>query len=79
MPVTREDHELWAASRVIAMHFNGDGCRQCQQGDCRMYRWAAARLARWEAEHGRRYQNEIGPAWRRQEGSDGSSAGCATT
>ena len=67
MPVTRDDHELWAAARVIAMHTTGDGCGQCQADECRMYRWAAARLARWEAEHGQRYQTPE-PAWPRDQG-----------
>ena len=63
MPVTRDDHELWAAARVISMHTTGDGCAQCGPNECRMYRWAAARLARWEKERGRCYQTPE-PAWR---------------
>lgn len=69
MPVTRDDHELWAASRVVVMHAQGDRCGQCMTDGCRMYDWAAARLARWEVEYGRRY--ETAPAWRTPQGPDG--------
>lgn len=62
MPVTREDHELWAAARVIAMHVPEGRCAQCRPDGCQLYRWAAARLAWWEAEHGRRYRIRQ-PGW----------------
>lgn len=62
MPVTREDHELWAAARVIAMHLDGR-CAQCRPDGCRLYRWAAARLAWWEAQHGRPHPKGAA-AWR---------------
>lgn len=66
MPLSREDAELWAATRVIAMHAPDGSCAQCTPQGCRLYRWAAARLARWEAEHGGRYPVRP-PAWQPQE------------
>ena len=63
MPLSREDAELWAATRVIAMHAPDGHCAQCTPDGCRLHQWAATRLARWEAGHGRRHPTGP-PAWK---------------
>lgn len=43
--VSRDD-EVWAATRVVAMHTSGR-CAHCTRDGCRMLVWARAVRGRW--------------------------------